>query len=127
MFKQYLQQHHNATQKDKKEAARLVVFGPEHPIDNIAERLNCFNTNTNVNSSDVHYVTLYVYQPDPLLEISYVDSKRNAGHTWLGISQVAQGQATELNVGLYPESAANPWEQDDPGKYSDGLFTPLRC
>lgn len=126
-YKSYLEQNPNATQTEKIASLRMHfgVDGPEHPLYDLPQRLNCFNTTTNQNVGEYHGVGLYVDQPVANNTKPYDDRsgpvqklQAGGGHTWLCLIQQIGGQTTILSLGLYPVSSASPLTPHDPGAFS---------
>lgn len=116
-YEEYLQQNPNTTEEVKETVLRMVMLAPSHPIENLSDRLICFNTNSNSNFT--HKITLYVDQPVANNDASS-SSKDKAGHTWITLEQdQGGGNVIKLSVGLYPENFATPCDQIDGGAYND--------
>ena len=114
-YKTYLQQDPDATQEEKTTAVRMIMFAPKYPINNLSNRLNCFDLDGSTNLNKNHKVTLYVDQPKANSDQSS-GSDDKAGHTWLNLEQVDQnGVKINLSVGFYPADFASPCKQIDAG------------
>lgn len=117
-YKEFLSQNPDATEEEKTTVLRMIFLGPEHPISNLPDRLNCFDTGSNGNF--VHSVTIYVDQPDAGTPAQH-SSAEKAGHTWLELYQLnTNGELKRIFIGLYPEGTAIPViNNEDPGAFSE--------
>jgi hypothetical protein len=126
-YKQYLIQNPEASEEDKMTALRFVVEAPKNPIHDLSQKLNCFDIVNNQNTAQFQSISLYVDQPiansNKLIDDrSGPIQKANvgAGHTWLSITQVINGQTTTLNVGLYPAvSSMSLFSQPGAGAFNN--------
>ena len=107
-YKLFLVQNPNATEEQKTFPLRFVFEGPDHPLENLPFRLNCFNTTNNNASVATHKVTIYVDQPVDNSSDGFSSGAAKAGHAWLGIQQTINGQVSELSVGFYPQGISTP-------------------
>ena len=116
-YLQFLADHPNLTQEEKAAILRTSAVAPSDPIENLAQRLGCFNITSN--STFTHRITLYVDQPVANSDQS-ASSKDLAGHTWIMLEQdQGNGTVITLSVGLYPADFATPCKQIDGGAYND--------
>jgi hypothetical protein len=116
-YLQFLTDNPNLTQDDKAAILRTSAVAPNDPIENLADRLSCFNITSNTNFT--HRVSIYVDQPVANSNLS-ASSKELAGHTWILLEQdQGNGTVVTLSVGLYPEDFATPCHQIDGGAYND--------
>ncbi|MFN0035904.1 MAG: hypothetical protein ACKVUS_12645 [Saprospiraceae bacterium] len=116
-YLQFLTDNPNLTIDEKAALLRTSAVAPSDPIENLSDRLSCFNITSNSNFT--HRVTLCVDQPKANSNQS-ASSKDLAGHTFITMEQ-DQGNGTiiTLSVGLYPEDFATPCHQIDGGAYND--------
>ena len=112
-YKLFLTQYPNATEEQKTFPLRFVFEGPDHPLENLPFRLNCFNTTYNSIPGAKHKVTIYIDQPIDNSNYCFGTTTK-AGHAWIGLQQTINGETKDLSVGLYPQGNAtplNPWSQ----------------
>jgi hypothetical protein len=121
-IKAYLADHPNLTNEDKQILMRMIILPPNTPINNLASRLDCFETNNNLLFN--HKVTLYIDQPKAGTNNSVnVNETAMAGHTWLKLQQIPNDGTSPifLTIGFYPKDppGASPVTQSAPGNYND--------
>lgn len=106
-----------------------VVYGPDHRINNLKQKLNCFGSITD-NGNFTYKVTLYVDQPVANSRQAYrVDGNRYrmVGHTFMGLEKRSNtGETVRLVFGFYVEnlssaitttSVAGAWGDDGGSQY----------
>jgi hypothetical protein len=115
----------NATLEQKATVLRFAMLMPNNPIANLAEKLNCFNTDIAQNLLYNHKVTLCVDQPLAGTNAP-ATSKSLAGHTWLVLEQdQGNGQVIKLCVGFYPNKAVLPCSDPTGGAFNNDENRPF--
>jgi hypothetical protein len=116
-YLQFLTDNPNLTANAKAAILRTAAVAPSDPIENLADRLSCFNITSN--STFTHRITLFVDQPIANSNLS-ASSKDLAGHTFFTMEQdQGNGTVITLSLGLYPKDFATPCHQIDGGAYND--------
>jgi len=86
-----------------------LIIGPDDPIANIDEYLNCFELNQGAQ------LTIYIDQPITNDPAAWTTGNGKAGHTFISLSQ----NGIRRTWGLYPAGNASPFDTTDPYRFGN--------